>query len=212
MTMTLYQSESALMQVTSLQEFFRDSISDAMVSNSVEADSNTTHYVVNLLTLFARSESFHDPAGESEGVRPLALMLSDALDAPTPEQRRFSLQRLGDVALFIAGFFADDLQRSVVDLDYYISMGGGAYSSLSVESRRTIRGRATGAIFAELGDKFQQFVDVLNDVRTQTDATSDSHVLRQYEIWLKTGSERAARLLRRQGIHPLTDLRTTHEH
>jgi hypothetical protein len=206
-----YQAENALMQVTSLHEYFRDSISDAMVSNSLEADSHTTHYVVNLLALFARAENFHDPADESAGLRPLALMLSDALDAPTPEKRRFRLQRLGDVALFIAGFFADDLQHSVVDLDYYISMGGGAYSSLSMESGGSIRGRATGAIFAELGDKFPRFVDVLNDMRVQADSSSDSDVLRQYEIWLKTGSERAARLLRRQGIHPLDSLRTVRE-
>jgi hypothetical protein len=208
---TSEQSENTLMQVTNLREFFRDSISDAMVSNSLEADSHTTHYVVNLLTLFSRAESFHDPADEAEGIKPLALMLSDALDASTPEQRRFGLQRLGDVSLFIAGFFADDLQRSVVDLDYYISMGGGAYSSLSTQSGGTVRGRATGAIFAELGDKFQQFVDVLNDIRLQADSASDSDVLRQYEIWLKTGSARAARLLRNQGIHPLVSLRTTRE-
>jgi hypothetical protein len=80
-----------------------------------------------------------------------------------------------------------------------------------MESGGTIRGRATGAIFAELGDKFQQFVDVLNDLRLQADSTSDSDVLRQYEIWLKTGSERAARLLRNQGIHPLVSLRATRE-
>jgi hypothetical protein len=211
MTTMSCPAENTLMQVTSLHEYFRDSISDAMVSNSLEADSHTTHYVVNLLALFARAENFHDPADESEGNRPLALMLADALDAPTPEQRRFSLQRLGDVALFIAGFFADDLQDSVVDLDYYISMGGGAYSSLSIESCGTIHGRATGPIFAELGDKFPRFVDVLNDVSVQADSSSDSDVLRQYEIWLKTGSERAARLLRRQGIHPLGSLRTVRE-
>ncbi|MGI9291527.1 MAG: hypothetical protein ACR2QG_09675 [Gammaproteobacteria bacterium] len=210
MTGTSNQS-ATLMQVTSLREYFRDSISDAMASNSLHADSNTTHYVVNLLTLFARSESFHDPVDDSQKAKPLALMLSDALEAPTTEQRCYGLQRLGDVALFVAGFFADDLQSSVVDLDYYVSMGGGAYVSLSHQSGGTIRGRVTGAIFAELGEKFQQFVDVLNDVSYQTDAASDSDVLRQYEIWLKTGSERAARLLREQGIHPMTSLRATPE-
>lgn len=212
MTRMSGQPECSLVQVTSLREYFRDSVGDAMASNCLEADHNTTHYVVNLLTLFARSESFHDPVDESEGIKPLALMLADALDAPTPEQRRFGLQRLGDVALFIAGFFADDLQHSVVDLDYYISMGGGAYTSLYAETRGSMRGRAVGTVFAELGDKFQQFVDVLNDVRAPQDAASDSDLLRQYELWLKTGSERAARLLRRQGIHPLGGARSAWEH
>jgi len=203
MTRMSGQPDSELMQVRNLREFFRDSIGTAMKSNRLTADHHTAHYVVNLLTLFARAEAFHDPADGVDGRKPLALMLADALDAPTPEQRCFRLQRLGDISLFIAGFFAYDLQHSVVDMDYYVSMGGGAYYSLSMETRGTVRGRAFGTVFAELGEKFQHFVDVLNDVRDQASTSSDVDVLRLYELWLKTGSKRAARLLRQQGIYPL---------
>ncbi len=197
------QTNRMVVHVENLREFFWESVGCAMESNGVEANQDTAHYVVNLLTLFARSEAFHDPVDQEEQRKPLALMLADAIDAPTIEQRLFGLQRLGDISLFIAGFFADDLQHSVVDLDYYISMGGGAYSSLSAQSRGTMKGRAFGAVFAELGEKFHCFVDVLNDVRNQAGSKSDADVLRQYEVWLKTGSERAARLLRAQGVHPL---------
>jgi len=206
------QPAGELVRVSNLREFFRESVGAAMESNRLDADRDTAHYVVNLLTLFARSEAFHDPADTSEQRRPLALMLADALDAPTAEERHFGLQRLGDISLFIAGFFANDLQRSVVDLDYYISMGGGAYSTLSSQARGTMKGRAFGSVFAELGEKFHCFVDVLNDVRDHAGAASDSNVLRQYEVWLKTGSKRSARLLRRQGIHPLSAAKSNREH
>ena len=197
------QPAGELLRVANLREFFRESVASAMVSNKLQAERDTAHYVVNLLTLYARSEDFHEPGDSDAGRRPLALMLADAIDAPTVEERLHGLQRLGDFSLFIAGFFADDLQESVVDLDYYISMGGGAYSTLSMQSRGTFKGRAFGSVFAELGDKFHRFVDVLNDIRDQAGASSDRDVLRLYEVWLKTGSERAARLLRRCGIHPL---------
>jgi hypothetical protein len=200
MTWTSGNSEPELMQVSNLREFFHDSVNDAMECNRLNADHHTAHYVVNLLTLFARAEAFHEATDSSAGRQPLALMLADALDAPTAEGRYAGLQRIGDVALFVAGFFADDLQSSVVDLDYYVSMGGGAYSSLSMETRGTMRGKAFGSVFAELGAKFQQFVDVLNDVRDQAGSLTDADVLRQYEVWLKTGSERARRLLRQQGV------------
>ena len=212
MTRKSGQPDSELMQVTNLREFFRDSIGDSMASNRLTADCNTAHYVVNLLTLFARAEDFHDPADNAEGRKPLALMLADALDAPTIEQRCFGLQRLGDISLFVAGFFANDLQCSAVDMDYYVSMGGGAYCSLSMETRGTVRGKAFGSIYAELGEKFQKFVDVLNDIRDQAGISSDVDVLRQYELWLKTGSERAERLLRRQGIYPLSPARSDRQH
>ena len=206
------QTTGVVVHVENLREFFRESVGCAMESNRVDANQDTAHYVVNLLTLFARSEAFHDPVDQEEQRRPLALMLADALDAPTAEQRLFGLQRLGDISLFIAGFFADDLQHSVVDLDYYISMGGGAYSSLSAQSRGTMKGRAFGQVFAELGEKFHRFVDVLNDVRNQAGSASDTDILRQYDVWLKTGSERAERLLRNQGVHPLPINRSAWEH
>jgi hypothetical protein len=197
------QPVANLVHVENLREFFMESVGTAMESNRLSADGNTAHYVVNLLTLFARAEAFHDPDDTSPHRKPLALMLADALDATTVDERLFRLQRLGDMSLFIAGFFADDLQRSVVDLDYYISMGGGAYSSLSQQSRGTFKGRAFGPVFAELGAKFHRFVDVLNDVRSQAGSSRDTDVMRLYEVWLKTGSARAERLLRRAGIHPL---------
>lgn len=206
------QPEVTLVKVANLREFFRESVDAAMESNRLAVEHDTSHYVVNMLTLFARTEAFHDPADESPRLRPLALMLAEALEAPTVEERAFGLQRLGDVALFIAGFFADHLQRSVVDLDYYISMGGGAYSSLSSQVRGTLRGRAFGAVFAELGAKFPQLVDVLNDVRGQASSHSDADTLRQYEVWIKTGSRRAERLLRRQGVYPLSAARNDWSH
>ena len=160
MTDTSSQPGAAVVAVANLREFFHDSLNSAMASNRLAVESDTAHYVVNLLTLFARAEAFHDPADTSPTRRPLALMLADALEAPTTEERMFGLQRLGDISLFIAGFFAADLQRAVVDLDYYVSMGGGAYSTLSVQSRGTMKGRAFGSVFAELGAKFQQLVEL----------------------------------------------------
>jgi len=40
------------------------------------------------------------------------------------------MQRLGDTALFIAGVFADSLNRKLVDVDYYVAMGGTAYAQV----------------------------------------------------------------------------------
>ena len=47
-------SADALVPVTSLQEFFRDCVDAAMAANHVVVERDTSHYVVQLLTLFAR--------------------------------------------------------------------------------------------------------------------------------------------------------------
>lgn len=189
--------------VPSLTEFFRESVVAAMASNRVAVEDHTAHYVVSLLTLFARSEALYDPAEQGPGHRPLALMLADAVDAAPGDTRNQALRRLGDVALFIAGFMAEGLDRKSVGIGYYVRMGGGAYHVLSNSLPATARGRAFAPVFAELAGKFADVVDVLNEVRQAGTTSQDRDVLRLYESWLATGSRRAARLLRQAGIHPL---------
>ncbi|HEX6997584.1 MAG TPA: hypothetical protein VF322_05535 [Gammaproteobacteria bacterium] len=194
--------EDRVTPVASLVEFFKDAVADAMQRQNVRADDHTSFYVVNLLALFARSEALFDPVADRPSLRPLAAMLADAVWASDRDERNFALQRLGDVSLFIAGFFGDGFATKPVDVDYYVQMGGSAYDSLSGNLRGTVRGRAYGAVFAELAAKFQDFVDVLSDVRDQAQASHDVDVLRLYELWLRTRSNRAARLLRLAGVEP----------
>jgi hypothetical protein len=195
------------MPVHDLRDYFRTSIDEVIVGQGVDLDPHATHYVVNMMTLFARSEEFYENDGDRFGIRPLAIMLADAADAPSQEHRNQTLQRIGDVALFIAGFFADTLASKPVDVDYYICMGESAYGSLSEEVRGTFRGNAFADIYRELALKFQLLIDVLNEVRAAGASGSDADLLRTYEIWRKTGSRRAEKLLRQQGVVPISDAR-----
>ncbi len=201
----------ALVPVTSLEEFFRDSIDAALAANRVVVERDTAYYVVRLLTLFARTDACHDPAGGGRR-RPLALMLAEAMAAENREERRVALQRMGDVSLFTAGFFAEALQDRAVGLDYYINMGGGAYRTLATSGLAATRGRALVEVFAELAAKFLEMVDVLNEVRASARGATDHDVLRLYETWLRTGSQRAGRLLRQAGVQPTRQALTAFQH
>jgi hypothetical protein len=199
-------------QVQNLTDYFRTSIDGVISRQGVDVDPHAAHYVVNLLTLYSRSEELYEDHGDSYGLRPLALMMADAADARTAALRNQALQRLGDVALFISGFFAESLANKAVDVDYYIYMGGNAYGSLSEEVRGTLRGKAFAGIYRELAEKFQVLVDVLNEVRDEARQGSDLDLLRTYEIWLKTGSRRARKLLADNGVVPISDARLKDRH
>ena len=201
-----------VVRVQNLADYFRTSIDGVISRQGVDVDPHAAHYVVNLLTLFSRSEELYEDHGESYGLRPLALMMADAADARTAAARNYALQRIGDVALFISGFFADSLANKPVDIDYYIHMGGNAYGSLSEEVRGTFRGNAFADIYRELAEKFQVLVDVLNEVRDEARGESDRDLLRTYEIWLKTGSRRARKLLADNGVVPISDARLKGRH
>lgn len=200
------EHSSSPIEVTSLREFFRDSVQHALRKQHVAVDDQTEHYVVNVLTTFSRSEELYDQTEDGPRLKPLAHMLSDAADAKTSEQRNSALRRLGDVSLFIAGFFAQSFARKLIDIDYHIAMGGRAYGTLA----ETVRTNSTAEMFAELARKFQRLVDVLNDVAETSYVHSDKDVLRLYEIWIKTGSPRAYAILRRLGVAPVMATRTGH--
>jgi hypothetical protein len=197
--------------VASLQEFFKESVADAMARQGVAADDHTAYYVVNLLTLFARHETLFDHGKPGPGLQPVALLLAAAAESPNREERNALLRRVGDTSLFVAGFLGDGFARKLVDVDYYIDMGGAAYGSLSDNVRGTRDGRAFGSVFSELAEKFRDFVDVLAEIRDSGRAAAID-VLRLYEVWLRTGSRRAARLLREHGLEPNATLNVATRH
>ncbi len=190
-----------VMQVSNLRDFFRASIEDVAARQRVTIEPDAAHYVVNMLTLFSRSEDLYEDDGDHYGLRPLALMLADAASTTSAVERNQLLQRIGDVALFVSGFFADSFKRRAVDIDYYIHMGGNAYGTLSDEVIGTFRGNAFAPVYRELARKFQVLVDVLNEVSEGPRADTD--LVRTFEIWRKTGSKRAATLMQQHGVVPL---------
>lgn len=198
-----WTTQGRVVPVHDLCDYFRSSIDAAVAQQKVTVDPHATHYVVNMMTSFSRSENLYEDDGEVYGIRPLALMLADAAEAPTPDERNRLLRRIGDVALFVSGFFSNHLASRAVDIDYYIAMGQNAYGVLSDEVVGTFRGNAFADVWRELANKFCVLIDVLQEVRDDGCPDSSLSVLRQYEIWLKTGSKRAEQQLKAQGIVPI---------
>ena len=191
-----------LQTVCDVREFFRDALQAALDRQHLHVQAQTEHYVVNLLTMFSHTDALFEPGGERSQLKPLALLLAEAADAPDDRQRFRTLQRLGDVALFVAGFLAGSYARRPVDVDYHIAMGGRAYGTLANAPYHGAQ-RVLGCVFAELQAKFQPLVDALNEIGEGAAQNSPRDVLRLYELWHKTGSQRAHRLLLKLGIRPV---------
>ena len=85
--MTESASSTRLIPVANLREFFRDSLQSAFARQHLSVEDQTEHYVVNLLTLFARSEALYERTPTGTRLKPLALMLAEALEAPSTQDR-----------------------------------------------------------------------------------------------------------------------------
>ena len=205
-------SDGTVLQVASLEEYFRDELHDAAEKQHLALDGHTEHYVVNLLTTFSRAEAFFDATPQGPKLRPLALMLAEAAGAPTLAERQHALQRLGDISLFVAGFLPQGFARKLVDVDYHIAMGGRAYGSLADTTRGSVRGGCIARVFAELAAKVRELVDALNEIAEAARPPSHDDLMRQYELWIKTGSARAAGRLRALGVEPAAASRVHWSH
>lgn len=204
--------ESDLLTVNDLRAWFRGSVDEAMTRNRVAAGRMTQNYVADLLLQYARSDNLYEITEEGRGLKPLAFMYRDATEAASEEVRRRNLQRLGDIALFVAGYFAESLSRKSVDVDYYAGMGGAAYGTLAETPPRNFDHLEVNEVFRELAEKFTLFMDVLAEVGEMAHGNADQSVLRLYETWMHTGSARARRKLEAMGIIPDANAVSRSEH
>jgi hypothetical protein len=187
----------ALFRNESPTEYFRELVESAIEHQHLAIRELTSFYVVNLLAGFTHLD--RSPAADDS---PLGVRLAEALQAAGAAQRE-NLRAVGDLSLFMSGFFSDSLNRRLVDIDYYIQLGECAYGSLARRGDP-----AFGEVYDELAAKFTAMVDVLTEVSERTNLTSDADLLRLYDRWMRTRSRRSGKLLAERGIVPNSSVRS----
>jgi len=179
----------------SVDEFFHEVVTEALHEVDIEASEPAGWYLVSLLGDFTKARLTDEPLG---------LKLAQA--SVDPGERVQTLKQVGDTSLYVAGYFAESLTRSLVDVEYYVGLGQNAYAQLAASIGV---GTSPGAVpslrdvYEELAAKFPRFVDVLAQVRkrialSEVQATTD--IGRLYEIWLRTRDEWVEKKLREAGI------------
>jgi len=190
----MVQNRAGLTLVLQAEDFFRELVMEALGKRKCEPQ--VEFYLVNLLHQFMLAENLYTPS--PEGDASLVGMLRQALEKTDVKSRNAAFRHLGDVSLYVAGFFQDSLNRKLVDVDYYIDMGKNAYRQVSAHAEE----ENLRELYEELAEGFSSFVDVLAEVSEMTAHRNEQDLLRTYEIWLRTRSERAAKTLQEAGILP----------
>ncbi len=195
-----------ILAADSVSGFFHEVVCDAKRARGVDVTDGATTYLVGLLADFAKPGSLAQASME----RPLAFLLDEALHTPERGERFEKLRYLGDGVLYACGFFADHFEARGVDQRYLCGIGTTAYGAASSMLLRGAPQKEEDRpdVFGELSAKFEGLVTIVAEVADLTvakAATGSRGVLRLYERWLKTGSDRLAQEL---GAHGLVPMRT----
>ena len=169
---------------TSVEAFFQEVLSGALDRQGMATSESTELYLVGLLGEYARAR-LPDHA--------LSLRLVES-QSDAGERVR-ALKEVGDTTLYVAGFFADSLQRKLVGVDYYMDLGQAAYHELA----HRLATSSVAEVYAELSGKFPRFVEVLTEVRRHV-AFASHDIVHLYEEWLRTRSAWVEKRLRTLGV------------
>jgi hypothetical protein len=186
-----------LVAVTSLKEFFRSLLDEALGRTGVDVAEVTELYLADLLAEFAAADRLFAPDAPGGAEEPLAVLYHRAQAAEREERIRI-LRRLGDVSLYKAGFFAGALRESVVGQGYTIDMGRAAYAQVATLARGGF-----AHVYDELGRKFRPLVEVLEGISARSLArSSPAGALRVYDSWRRSGSDSLESVLVDAGLLP----------
>lgn len=191
----------SIVATASVSDFFGEIVADAIKSRKVKSSEAATSYVVALLADLAKPGSPVERTLE----RPLTLLLDEALHTPELGDRFDKLRTLGDGVLYSSGFFADHFEARGVDTKYLIGIGQTAYESAGTLLRKGGEDKKVPDIFHELSAGFASFVEVIADVANATIAqgvATSRGLLKLYERWLRTRSDRLAGALSSHGFVP----------
>jgi hypothetical protein len=144
-------------------------------------------YLIDLLDERVRAPEHPEP--EIDGG---ALLASPG---PPDAVRLVRLRRLGDAALYMAGFFGASLAREPFGPTLTGEAGRLAYGALSAALARLAAERTWSQLYEELADRFRDFADLLAEVGERTRGASLPRIACLYASYLATDSARDRRRL-----------------
>ncbi len=168
----------------SLESYFSSLVSEALEAQKLDISPASSAYVIQLVKDFSRSEALVGGKPEETGTPALFRLYERAVNAE-PSGRFDAYRHLGDVALFVSGFFAAHVERSLVTVDYYVDMGRTAYQ----QAAGLARGGAFADVLDQLARSYNRVVELLTSIAEKTTLPVRHDVAALLERWMRDGNK-----------------------
>lgn len=150
-----------LILATNTKEYFREALEAALKEAPTDITDETQVYLVHLLNQFSHSEQAFAGTGYKEQIT-VADLFERANNADNKSESLRIYKHLGDISLYLLGFFKEERANKIVSLTYYNDMGAIAYANAASISRSQLISSAH--LFNELSVKFSDLVALLEAV------------------------------------------------
>lgn len=188
--------------LVSSKDFFIENLHRGMQKRKLSLFPEVIKYLADLLEFYIHTDNFVNSEQTEDRPRRSKTFAELLLEAQLAENPvKFTLlKRIGDKTLYVSGFFADSLNRSLVDLDYYKQLGVTAYNNLAELTNET----HSAKVFNEMASRFTDLTDLLTLISQESMVQNHQSILRLYESYLRTGSELAKERLADLGVIPIS--------
>lgn len=165
--------------------YFQEAINQALERLHLKIEDWIVFYLVELL---ARQ------AVQPVTLEPLVTQMDAALRASSAQEKFSRFKEMGDSALVLVGFYEEAVVKRS-SKGYVVLMGGRAYRSAAA-----LANDGFGKVYGSLSDGFEDFVQVLDEVKENTSLRTPQDIVKLYDKWRQTGSRAAASRLRSSGV------------
>lgn len=122
--------KSALVLESSLQVFFYDHLQEFNKLSLTPLPNETIFYSSLVMDSYGDSAKFFEQVDGKAREKILGIKLLEASQM-TKEKQKAAIRDVAETSLLICGYFADSLNKKMIDIKYYQDLGKIAYSRLN---------------------------------------------------------------------------------
>ena len=123
------KDKDSLVFETSLQGYFFDLLQEINTNSSAPLPKEPIHYSSEVMGQFGDAQSLFENAEGKIQEKILGIKLLEVAHQNEAQAKRV-LKDVGDTSLFLCGYFAESLNRRILDIKYYENIGKIAYNRL----------------------------------------------------------------------------------
>lgn len=178
----------------SFEDFLLKNLNKSFEEHKVRVTDEANFYVFQLLKDLMKGERFRTVSGFGDAEQPLAIMVRNALDAPTIAEKMWRFVAIGDHSFCISSLFEGHVNRKFTDLAYCIGIGSNSYQ----QSGKLAGNKSLSSLYNELSMNFAELISVASAALNEGKIYSNTELLRAYRQHLETGkSELVMELLKK---------------